>query len=119
MVKTVTLITLIQRTASHYHAHNNTFNNHLAVTFEVGPQQQQKTPLDLWLTERYALFQDTPMGLHSFAIHHIPWPLQSLIIDQVAIHYPRFQKLIGNRPQKSHYSKGVQVLAWGKQKCTP
>ncbi|KAA1243671.1 hypothetical protein F0000_20130 [Aquimarina sp. RZ0] len=78
-----------------------------------------KTNLDYWLTERYALFQDSKETMNKFEIHHIEWSIQELKIDLLQSTYPRFDKLISNTPDKTHYSKGVQVIAWDKEIISP
>ena len=37
-----------------------------------------------------------------------------LIYKKVEVNYPRFDKLIKNKPNKTQYSNGVKVIAWGK-----
>lgn len=76
---------------------------------------QKKTDLDKWITERYALFQDTKDGINSFEIHHKEWPLYDIEIEQININYPRFEKMLNNSPMYKHYSTGVQVIAWDKE----
>ena len=66
-----------------------------------------------WLTERYALFQDTDKSINEFEIHHLEWPIN---LSKLKLNYPRFKKLISEQPIKIHYSKGVKVLAWEKIK---
>ena len=69
-----------------------------------------------WLTERYALFQDTDKSINEFEIHHLEWPINEINLSKLELNYPRFKKLISEQPSKIHYSKGVKVLAWGKIK---
>ena len=75
-----------------------------------------KTELDKWLTERYALFQDTEDSINEFEIHHLEWSIKEIDIKKLELNYPRFEKLINEKPSKVQYSKGVKVLAWGKNK---
>jgi hypothetical protein len=70
--------------------------------------------LDKWLTERYALFQDTDKSINEFEIHHLEWPLNEIELKKGEFNYQRFDKLIKNEPNKTQYSKGVRVIAWGK-----
>lgn len=39
-----------------------------------------------------------------------------LELKKLTFDYPRFQNLIQNQPDRIHYSKGVQVVAWGKNR---
>ncbi len=72
--------------------------------------------MDRWLTERYALFQDTDDSINEFEIHHLEWPINELDINKLELNYSRFKKLIDKNPSRTHYSKGVKVIAWGKNK---
>ena len=83
-----------------------------------GNEVKEKTELDKWLTERYALFQDTDNSINEFEIHHLEWPLNEIEIQELELNYPRFEKLIKEQPSKIHYSKGVKVLSWKKIKTT-
>ena len=72
--------------------------------------------MDKWLTERYALFQDTEKSINEFEIHHLEWPINEIILENLEFNYKRFDKLIKNEPNKIQYSKGVKVIAWEKSK---
>lgn len=106
----------INRTPNVYTSNNSSFQDHLNIEFQIGNPVYQKSDLDLWLTERYALFQDTIRYINAFEIHHLEWPIQELNKLQLEFNYRRFTSLIAGKPDRSHYSQGVQVLAWPKQK---
>jgi len=72
--------------------------------------------LDKWLTERYALVQDSGDHINEFEIHHKEWEMKKLKIDYLKLEYPRFKKLINESPDLVNYSQGVQVIAWDKLK---
>ncbi len=72
--------------------------------------------LDLWLTERYALAQGKGSQVTSYDIHHVQWPLEEVQLDQFSCNYPKYNALLKGRPLRTHYSSGVQVLAWPKIK---
>jgi hypothetical protein len=72
--------------------------------------------LDKWLTERYALFQDTDKSINEFEIHHLEWTINEIEIKNLELIYPRFSRLFNDEPEITHYSKGVRVIAWGKNK---
>ena len=92
------------------------FNDKLNIQFAIGKGITEKTELDKWLTERYALFQDTEKSINEFEIHHLEWPINEVNLRNLEFNYPRFGKLIKNEPNKIQYSNGVKVIAWGKCK---
>ena len=106
----------IKRTDKKYQSQNSEFNDKLDIEFTIGKQLTGKTELDKWLTERYALFQDTDKSINEFEIHHLEWPINEIYLQKLDLNYPRFAKLINDKPNKIHYSKGIKVLAWGKNK---
>lgn len=106
----------IRRATGQYIAKNTEFNDSFDIDYKIGEQLKNKTELDLWLTERYALFQNTDKAINEFEIHHIEWPINHLDIKNITVNYKRFGKLLNNEPDKIGYSKGVEVVAWGKKK---
>jgi len=106
----------INRTKNHYNSINSEFNDKLDIEFTIGKEINKKTELDKWLTERYALFQDSEKSINEFEIHHLEWPINEIDLKKTELNYPRFDKLIKNKPNKIQYSKGVKVIAWGKNK---
>jgi uncharacterized protein YqjF (DUF2071 family) len=107
---------IIQRTTNRISSHNSELKDKLKIEYAIGNEALRKTELDKWLTERYALFHDTNSCINEFEIHHVAWPVDRLELNKLRIDYPRFSKLINDKPDKMHYSKGVQVIAWGKSK---
>ncbi len=105
----------MSRTSDSFRVENARAGTYFKLVFSKGDAIREKQPLDLWLTERYALFQDVGSGLNSFDIHHPEWPLQELKIISLSIHYPVFDALGLAAPDLCHYSPGVPVLAWGKE----
>ncbi|RIV72590.1 YqjF family protein [Flagellimonas aequoris] len=95
---------------------NELFGDQLKLTFEIGAPKMYKNDLDLWLTERYALFQNTINSINTYDIHHLEWPLSELKFQQFEVDYPRYKKLFQEGPELVHFSKGVQVLAWKMNK---
>ncbi|WP_163417370.1 MULTISPECIES: YqjF family protein [unclassified Flagellimonas] len=106
----------IKRTNKRYQSQNLEFNDKLDIEFTIGKELTKKTELDKWLTERYALFQDTDESINEYEIHHLEWSINEIDLGKLDLSYPRFEKLINEGPSKIHYSKGVKVLAWGKIK---
>jgi uncharacterized protein YqjF (DUF2071 family) len=105
----------ITRAPGLYTASNDQFGDRFSARFQVFQSLAKKTPHDLWVTERYALFQDTPTAINAFDIHHLEWPVYDLALDQVVVDYPRFGSLFRGTPDICRYSPGVQVIAWGKE----
>ena len=106
----------IKRANQKYQSENSYFNDRLDIQFTIVNKITKKTKLINWLTERYALFQDTDKSINEFEIHHLEWPINEINLSKLELNYPRFKKLISEQPSKIHYSKGVKVLAWGKIK---
>ncbi len=68
--------------------------------------------MELWLTERYALFQETKNSINQFEIHHLEWSTNQVEIQDLKLNYSRFKTLIQTNPTLAQYSPGVQVIAW-------
>ena len=107
---------LIERSSKHYSSINLKFKDELCFKFEIGKQIEKKSELDNWLTERYALFQETDNYINEYEIHHLPWLVNDVEVKSLKCFYPRFKNLLNNKPDKMQYSKGVKVVAWGKNR---
>jgi len=46
----------------------------------------------------------------------LPWLINDVELKSIKCNYPRFKTLLNNEPEKIQYSKGVKVLAWGKNR---
>ncbi len=106
----------MKRLEGHYSARNNTSKDQLTIDFSIEERLEDKQPIDYWLTERYALFQDTNDYINAFEIHHLEWDIQNMKLKTFEFDYPKFNRFIKNEPHRIHYSKGVKVFAWGKNK---
>ena len=106
----------IKRSNNSYASYNSQFKDQFEIVYDIGKTKKNKDSLDKWLTERYALFQDTKNTLNEFEIHHLEWSLRDIELKEININYKKFNKLITTKPKKIHYSSGVKVLAWGKHK---
>ncbi|MFD2562609.1 YqjF family protein [Aquimarina rubra] len=106
----------MKRKSGIYTSTNNQYEDSLKIEYHPGKEQNTKSDLDIWLTERYALFQDSKEFINEYEIHHPEWSLQDIEIKNLLVKYPRFETLLKNNPDKMCYSKGVQVLAWGMDK---
>ncbi len=99
-----------------YTSKNKIFNDSFHIEYSMENRVVEKDKTDLWLTERYAVFQDYKKHIIEYDVHHIEWPMQSIKVSKLNLNYPRFNHLINNQPDKIHYSSGVQVLTWDKRK---
>ncbi|WP_299216500.1 DUF2071 domain-containing protein [uncultured Aquimarina sp.] len=106
----------MKRRSDSYTSSNDTFRDLFKIQFKIGEEQKTKPNLDIWLTERYALFQDSKDIMNEYEIHHPEWPLQEIKIEELTVNYPRFKNLLKGTPNQISYSKGVQVVAWGMHK---
>ena len=108
----------MQRDTNSYFSKNTIHGDQFNIEFSLGNHlnNENKSLLDTWLTERYGLVQDFKKSFNEYEIHHIEWPLQEIKIEKLEVNYPRFKNLINNTPDKINYSPGVQVLAWDKKR---
>jgi len=86
------------------------------IEFDLENQPILKDETDLWLTERYVLFQEHQSHIIEYEVHHLEWPMQELTIKKMELDYPKFNSLLHNKPDRVHYSTGVQVLTWDKKR---
>ena len=98
-----------------YKSKNEPNNDSFYTEYRLDHNVINKDKTDLWLTERYAVFQDYKGKIIEYDVHHIEWPIQSINVKKLELNYPRFNHLINNKPDRIHYSKGVQVLTWDKK----
>jgi len=104
----------MSRTDENYQSKNTKLNEAFSLKYTLGDTSVTKDETDIWLTERYAVFQDYKNKIIEYDVHHIEWPMQNIIYTSIVVDYPRFT-FLNNRPDKTHYSKGVQVLTWNKK----
>lgn len=106
----------MSRNESTHKSKNDKFKDTFNIEYELKDEPVKKAKTDLWLTERYAVFQDYKNHIIEYDVHHVEWPMQAIEIKKLELNYPRFSHLINNKPDKIHYSSGVQVLTWDKKK---
>lgn len=106
----------MSRTESSYISKNKTLNDTFKLEYELKDKSVEKDDIDLWLTERYAVFQDYKNHIIEYDVHHIEWPMQKINIKKLELNYSKFSHLINNKPNRVHYSSGVQVLTWDKKR---
>ncbi len=76
------------------------------------------TEQDRWLVERYALFKWYRNAVWCYEIHHLPWPLQKLQMDQLLL-VPASDITpleLPTMPHLTHWSTGVRILSWPRSK---
>ncbi|MFT6810171.1 MAG: hypothetical protein ACJA01_003414 [Saprospiraceae bacterium] len=106
----------INRTKNQFNSSNSEFGDILNIGYSIGEKVVKKSKLDLWITERYALFQDTDKSINEYEIHHLEWTINEIELNNLKFEYQRFSELLTGKPNKTQYSEGVKVNAWGKMK---
>lgn len=89
----------------------------LEANYTIGEKVQQKTPLQIWLTERYCLYVYVNNNLYRYQIHHEEWELKTIAFEQLKVDY----QLAGiHLTEKNviapNYADGIRVVAWSKEK---
>lgn len=103
--------------ADYYESENPGHKFYLKVRYVPGQDITEKSRLDTWLIERYSLFHELPGGIYSNDIHHTQWPLKKVEIETFNLRYRFGDLLIDRKADLYHYSPGVQVLTWKKEKA--
>lgn len=106
----------INRSNGRFESSNAAADESLDVLYSIGEPLDEKDELDLWLTERYALSQDSGKWIHHYDVHHVEWPVHQLRLDQFDLNYPKWNHLLQGSPERIHYSPGVGVCAWSKER---
>lgn len=102
----------IAHAANHYALNDD---GKLSATFSLGKEKELKTPLDMWLTERYCLFDLQHKELFRFNVHHAPWRLREighLRLDMAGAPAP----LPHRDPDLCHFSHLQEALLWTKER---
>lgn len=83
----------------------------------AGPHR--KTPLSLWLTERYCLYTTSPSGqLYRGDIHHEPWPLEEAFADFTLNTIASSAGIaLPEQPPLLHFARALEVLIWPLRKA--
>jgi len=106
----------IKRTKNSYQAQHSLKGFSLSADYHIGMEIKHKNELDLFLTERYCLYLNKGNNLFRYEIQHIPWKLNQLELDYLQLDYKLGNLILDSNPNFIHYSVGVQVVAWKKQK---
>tara|TARA_R110002049_G_scaffold114927_1_gene266605 strand:- start:11651 stop:12373 length:723 start_codon:yes stop_codon:yes gene_type:complete len=104
----------MKRNESVFTSENKPLNEAFHIEYQLENKPVKKDETDIWLTERYAVFQDYKRYIFEYDVHHVAWPMQNIRIQNLKIDYARFSDFINDKPNKVHYSSGVQVLTWNK-----
>lgn len=102
----------IQRTNKTYKSINITKDYYLDLEFEIKNKLTEKTNLDNWLTERYCLYLDKEEKIYRYEIHHKEWELKEVELNRLNLKYKIGELNLTNKPDYTHYSEGVKVIAW-------
>jgi uncharacterized protein YqjF (DUF2071 family) len=91
-------------------------NKQLDLEYVVTGDSFVKSPLDHWLTDRYCLFLTEAGQVYRYDVHHVEWPILPVKLLKYHVNYQIGNLVLQNQaPTLMHFSRGVQVLAWGKQ----
>ena len=103
----------IHRTDHSYYSINSKKDYALDTEYEIQEIVSAKTELDKWLTERYCLYLDQQNELYRYDIHHKEWEIKKVHIKRLHADYKigkiDLQRL---KPDLTHYSEGIKVIAW-------
>jgi uncharacterized protein len=106
----------IQRTDRNYKSNNIRKDFYLDTEFEVKEHRTEKTTLDKWLTERYCLYLDNDEIVYRYDIHHKEWEIKNIDIKKLNLNYRIDDINLTSKPDLTHYSDGVKVVAWPRTK---
>lgn len=96
---------------------NKLKSKNLYAEFKVQSSIDTKSELDIWLTERYSLYNtNSSNDLFRYEIHHMPWELYNVDIKDVKTESKNTLLQSLALPTVAHYSPGVKVLAWKAEK---
>jgi uncharacterized protein YqjF (DUF2071 family) len=107
----------IRRTEKYCISANARKGIYLDTEFAVKQKKEHKTALDIWLTERYCLYLDQTPNFYRYDIHHKEWEIKNVDIKRLDLRCKIGDIDLSNRaPGLAHYSDGVKVIAWKRQK---
>lgn len=104
---------MIMRGVDTYKAENRLKKFFLDIEFAVKEFAASKTPLEKWLTERYALYLEQNGRLFRYDTHHREWKIKMVDVKKLNLDYKIGAiDLTARKPDLAHYSDGVEVVAW-------
>lgn len=105
----------ISRNDNEYKAFNHNKQNLLNCTYQI-QEPVIKDKLDIWLTERYCLYLNLNNQNYIYEIEHKEWDLNKIQINTLTLNYKVGNFSLSSSPHRIHYSSGVKVFAWGRDK---
>jgi uncharacterized protein YqjF (DUF2071 family) len=106
----------LSRTATTFTSKNPKKGFHLDTDFEIKELITEKTELDQWLTERYCLYLKENETCYRYDIHHKEWEITTIELKKLKLNYELKKLNLTSEPDLTHYSNGVQVVAWKRSK---
>ncbi|MBO4234670.1 DUF2071 domain-containing protein [Riemerella anatipestifer] len=107
----------INRTDGLYSSINSNKGFRLHAEYEIEETISDKTELDKWLTERYCLYLDKENIIYRYDIHHKEWEIKKVAINSLNVNYKIGEIDLSNRqPNLTHYSEGIKVIAWKRER---
>jgi uncharacterized protein YqjF (DUF2071 family) len=85
---------------------------HFDANFTIGERISNKSELDNWLTERYALYLNIGQKVFRYETHHKAWDLNMVEISDLQTNYKIGGISLNRKPDLTHYSAGVKVVSW-------
>lgn len=106
----------IQYSSNHFINKNSKTTNFLEAQFNIKEKIDNKTEIDIWLTERYCLYLSEKSKTYIYEIDHSEWSLCKVDFTQLHLKYQINSHFLNSKPDLCHYSSGVQVRAWSREK---
>ena len=93
----------MKRYRNMFESRNSSANGLLRIDCSVGNLAKEKSELDKWLTERYALHQYSGKSINEFEVQFVEWPIQNIEVERPEVSYPKYDKLLIGEPHLLHY----------------
>ncbi|MDR0227453.1 MAG: DUF2071 domain-containing protein [Flavobacteriaceae bacterium] len=107
---------IMQRKEGYYSSCNPVKDFSFEAKYRVGSIVQEKTPLQIWLTERYCLYVFDKNKLYRYQIHHKEWEIKEIMFDKLSIDYVfGGMRLTEDQVLCPNYSDGIVVVSWGRE----
>ena len=103
---------LMNRKDNEFYSENIAAGEYFNIEYSIKEEVNSKSSLEIFLTEKYALFQDVNSKIESYDVHHVEWPIYSINLNKAQIQYPKFKNIEFLVPDLKHYSTGVKVWIW-------
>lgn len=106
----------ISRTETKFKSENLNKDFFLDTDFEIKEIVTKKKELDKWLTERYCLYLEEDKTFYRYDIHHKEWEIKNVELKKLKLKYILGNLNLVSKPNLAHYSNGVKVVAWKREK---